>query len=81
MGPQATVMPKASPLRHPGDAQTLNDALASGKEFGIVARRTGAEAADGEARKERKARLYCSPCLILLTKISQGNGEKEVNRG
>jgi hypothetical protein len=64
IGPQATVMPKSSPLWHPGQAHALIDALASSEVGWIITRCAEAEAADGKAWIERKSCHRSGPRLI-----------------
>src|SRR5262245_3775290 len=53
-----------SPLRHPGYAHALTEALLSSEINRIVAYFGGAQAADRKAWVERKSRFRSSSCLI-----------------
>ena len=64
-----------SPLRHPGHAHALIETLASGKEDRIVTRYVHADAANGEARIERKSRLCSGSRLTQRAEQAQGSGQ------
>src|SRR5229473_1961750 len=70
-----------SPLRHPGHAHALIDALAASEESRIVAWQEGAEAAEGEVWIERKSGLRGGPRLVQRAEQRQGSGEKEMRHG
>ena len=67
--------------KHPGQAQTLVNSVASGKEGRIVARCSGAQAADGEGRIKDKGRSRSGLCLIQLAKPHQRVGEPNLRKG
>src|SRR5689334_17540682 len=72
---------RTSTLRHPGQAQTLVYSVAPGKEGRIVARCSGAQAADGEGRIKDKGRSRSGLCLIQLAKPHQRAGEPNLRKG
>src|SRR5271168_3983537 len=69
---------RTSPLRYPGQAQTLKDALASGKVGRIIAHCVGAVGVDSETGVEHEARFRDGPRLIWLAEQRQGSSEKEM---
>src|SRR5437762_7523510 len=73
--------PPTSPLRHPGHAHTLIDALAFGEKSRIVARCASAVASYGEVWVDRKSRLGGGPRLTHLSQQREGSGEPEMHKG
>src|SRR5882672_5768940 len=69
-----------SPLRQPGHAHALNNALAPGEVSRIVARCADAEASDVEAWIERKSRLRDRPRLTQRAEQCKGSSEPKMRR-
>src|SRR5215831_13904091 len=73
--------PKAtSPLRQPGQAHALADALASGEICRIVAYLADKQSADRKAWIERKSHLCGASRLIKCAKQAQSCGEPKMGR-
>ena len=68
-------------LWHPRHAHAPSDAHAVREKGRIVTRSEGAEATDGKAWVERKARLCGGSRLIQRTEQRQRSGEKKMREG
>src|SRR5690349_14441174 len=69
------------PLRHPGQAHALIEALAPCEVRRMVAHGEGAEAADVEVRIERKSCLYGGPRLVQRAETHQRSRKTEMHNG
>src|ERR1700730_18699005 len=76
-----TVSAGSLPLRHPGQAHALIDALAPGEVARMVAHGEGGEAADVEVRIERKSCWYGSPRLVQHAETRQSSRKTEMHDG
>src|SRR5262249_49102036 len=72
--------PQSSPFRQAGKPQALSDTLPTSDVGRIVSHISRTEAADGEARIERKSRLCSRPRLVQRPTQSQRAGELKMHK-